>query len=56
MYYETILNKIPLLFEGGFFSPFIKTLDIILMQEKNFLSKYHLEEIRTIIKPKHSLL
>ena len=31
-------------------------LDRILMQEKSFLSKYHLEEIRTIIKPKANML
>ena len=54
--YESFNKKIPLLYDGGFYSPFVKVLDQIILVEKIFLSKYHLEEIRTIIKPKTSML
>ena len=40
--FELLNKRVPLLYEGGFFSPYIKMLDKILFQEKTFLSKYHL--------------
>lgn len=50
--FQALSKRIPLLYEGGFFSPYLKMLDRILFQEKgNFLSKYHLEEIKVISKP-----
>ena len=49
---RTLAKKIPLLYEGGFFSPYLKMLDRILFQEKTFLSRYHLDEIKAISKPK----
>ncbi|CDW75554.1 UNKNOWN [Stylonychia lemnae] len=53
--FELLNKKVPLLYEGGFFSPYIKMLDRILIQEKCFLSKYHLDEIKSIIKPNKNL-
>lgn len=48
-------KKIPLLYEGGFFSPYLKMLDRILFQEKHFISRYHLEEIKALIKPNKTI-
>jgi len=50
-FYQSLSKKIPLLYEGGFFSPYLKMLDRILIQEKQFISRYHLEEIKAIVKP-----
>jgi hypothetical protein len=49
--YNSFGKKIPLLFDGGFFSPYLKMLDCILFQESNFISRYHIEEIKAINKP-----
>ncbi len=49
--FTNLNKKVPLLYEGGFFSPYFKMLDRILFQEKQFISRYHLEEIKAINKP-----
>jgi len=53
--FEMLNKRVPLLYEGGFFSPYIKMLDRILIQEKCFMSKYHIDEIKSIIKPNKNL-
>ena len=55
--YFTVLNKkIPFLYEGGFFSPYVRMIDRILMQEKNFLSKYQIEDIKSVLKPNKTMI
>jgi hypothetical protein len=41
-------KKIPLLYEGGFLSPYLKMLDQVIFREKNFITRGHLSEIKQI--------
>jgi hypothetical protein len=49
--YDSLNNRIPLLYESGFYSPYVKMLDKILLQENSFISRYHVEDIKAILKP-----
>lgn len=53
---EILAGKIPLLYEGGFFSPYVKVLARILLDERQFLSSYHLEELKSVVKPQKLVL
>lgn len=49
---DSMFRKLSFFYEsGGFFSPHIHMLDMILHEETNFVSKYHLEELKKIFKP-----
>lgn len=49
---DSMFRKLSFFYElGGFFSPHLQTLDYILHEELNFVSKYHVEELKKLFKP-----
>lgn len=49
---DRLFRKIQFLYEtGGFFSPSLHLLDQLLYHERSFISKYHVEEMKSIFKP-----
>jgi len=49
---DSMFRKLSFFYEsGGFFSPHIHVLDILLHEEANFISKYHIEELKKVVKP-----
>lgn len=49
---DSLFRKLSFFYEsGGLFSPHLHMLDYLLYEEANFISKYHVEELKRIFKP-----
>ena len=49
---DSMFRKLSFFYEsGGFFSPHLQMLDYFLHDDLNFISKYHVDELKKIFKP-----